>query len=259
MSPMKFLLPILLTALLPTSGIAEDYNSCFVPGEVSEYKVSWMGIPLAWSRTTTERVMEDGREVIRILMVSKSYKAFTKIYKVDDRKEVTLDPKTALPLRIDLQMNEGSIHTSQQTWFDHANHTAHFHDRIANTTNQIEIASQTRDVVTFLFSMRHEDPATLSDKEYSLFSGGKLYSIKLKTRKQDRMKLPGYGKVECIPVEPVAEFDGLFLRKGKITFWVSNQNRRMITCIKAKIPVGKIMVKLQNVSGPGDDFWVMKE
>ena len=54
----------------------------------------------------------------------------------------------------------------------------------------------------------------------------------------------------------MGEFDGLFLRKGKIMFWVSKKDRRMITCIKAKVPVGKITAKLQRVTGPGNDFWV---
>ena len=58
---------------------------------------------------------------------------------------------------------------------------------------------------------------------------------------------------------PIAEFDGLFLRQGKVFFWVSKENRRMVTWVEAKVPVGKVSVKLREVSGPGDDFWVRKE
>lgn len=256
---MKRLCSIILIGLAVITARADDYSSCFIPGEVSEYKVTWMGIPLAWSRTTTESITENGRELIRIRMVSKSYKAYAKIYKVDDSKEVIIDPDTALPLRLDLQMNEGSIHTSQLTLFDHANHTALFHDRIANTTNHIEIASQTRETVSFLFSMRNEAPEDIAAKTHTLFSGGKLYKMNIEIRDQELIKLPDYGKVGCIQVEPIAEFDGLFLRKGKIMIWISEQKRHMITCIKAQVPVGKIRVKLQKVSGPGDDFWVRRE
>ena len=249
----------LLLALIVLVAHADDYSTCFFPGEVSEYKVSWMGLPLAWSRTTTESITENGRELIRIRMVSKSYKAYSKFYKVDDSKEVIIDPKTALPLQIDLQMNEGSTHSSHITVFDHTNHTAIIYDRIANTTNQIEIADQTRDVVTFLFAMRNENPEDLSKNVHTLLSGGKLYEMSIKIRKDGRVRVPGYGKVDCTKVEPIAEFDGLFLRKGEILFWISKQERRMITCIKTQVPVGKITVKLQKVTGPGADFWVNKK
>ncbi len=232
-----------------------DFSYCFIPGEVSEYKVSWMGIPLAWSKNTTDIVEENGRELIRIRTISKSYKAYSKIYKVDDVKEVIINPKTALPVRIDLQMNEGNIHKDQLTLFDHLNHTALFYDRIANTTNQIEIADQTRDIVTFLYSMRKEKLEGLVANTHTLLVGGKLYDMGLEIRKEGRIRIPDYGKVDCIQIEPIADFDGLFLRKGKIFFWVSKQNCRMITCIQAKVPVGKIKVKLQAVSGTGDNFW----
>ena len=256
---MKKPLAILFIGLIAFATHADGSIDCFIPGEVSEYKISWMGIPLAWSKNTTDTIKENGRELIRIRTVSKSYKAYSKIYKVDDFKEVIIDPKTALPVRIDLQMNEGNIHTSQLTLFDHLNHTALFYDRIANTTNQVDITSQTRDIVTFLYSMRSETPENIAAKTHTLFVGGKLYNMDIEIRKEGRIKLPGYGKVDCIQLEPIAEFDGLFLRKGKIFFWVSKQNCSMITCIQAKVPVGKIKVKLQTVSGTGDDFWDKNE
>jgi len=251
---------ILLLGLAAFATLADsDYSTCFIPGETTGYKVSWMGIPLAWSKNTTEAIVENGRELVRIRTVSKSYKAYGKIYKVDDIKEVDIDPKTGLPVRIDLRMHEGSIRKSELTLFDHANRTALFHDRIANTTNSVEIASQTRDIVSFLYSMRNEKPEDLAAKTHTLLVGGKLYDLNLKIRKEGRIKIPGYGKVDCIQLEPIAEFDGLFLRKGKIFFWVSKNNCRMITCIQAKVPVGKIKVKLQTVSGTGDEFWDNKK
>ena len=248
-----------LSLLLLAPVMAEDFSACFFPGEVSEYKVSWMGVPLAWSRTTTESFTENGRELIRLHVVSKSYKAFAKIYKVDDVKNVIVDPKTALPLRLDIILNEGNIHTSQLTVFDHTNKTAQFIDRNADTTNHVEIASQTREIVSFLFAMRNEEMETIEATTHTLFSGGKLYEMDIEIKKESRVKLPGYGKIDCTKLEPIAEFDGLFLRKGKIMFWISQQNRRMITCIKAQVPVGKITVKLQSVTGPGNDLWVTKE
>jgi hypothetical protein len=156
-------------------------------------------------------------------------------------------------------MNEGNIHQSELTLFDHANHTALFLDRIANTTNRVEIASQTRDIVSFLYAMRNEKLEDLAANIHTLLVEGKLYDMGLEIRSKGRIEIPGYGEVDCIQMEPIAEFSGLFLRKGKVFFWISTQNCPMITYIQAKVPVGNIKVTLQKVTGTGDDFWDNKK
>ena len=91
--------PILLLILIAGIVRATDYSDCFIPGETSEYKVSWMGVPLAWSKNTNETVEENGRKLICIRTVSKSYKAFAKIYKVEMYRETTAT-KVLIRLRI---------------------------------------------------------------------------------------------------------------------------------------------------------------
>ncbi len=253
---MKFFASSLLCVFLSFSAGAEDFSSCFVPGEVSEYKVSWMGLPLAWSKTTTDAVHENDRDLVRIRMVTQTYKAYSHIYKVDDITEVIIDPATALPVRLDIILNEGSRKKSNETHFDHENRTAVYIDRLAGTTNSIEIAADTREVMSFLYSMRQTDMKELTSNMHTLYVDGKMHEMGVGLLKEKKAKLPIYGKVECSVLEPVAEFDALFLREGKIFFWVSKQERRMVTLVQAKVAVGKINVKLQKVSGPGDDFWV---
>jgi len=253
---MKKFSALLFTGMVAVTAYAFDYSDCFIPGEVSKYKVSWMGLPLAWSSASIDTIAENGRELIRIRMVSKSYKAYSYIYKVDNATETVIDPKTALPLRLDVVLNEGSIHKSHLTTFYHDKRVAVFQDRISKDIKEVPIENGTQDIYSFLYSARNQDLATLASQKHTLFVDGKLYELGLKIRKEGNIKLPGYGKVESVQIEPIAEFDGIFLRKGKIMFWVSKQSRRMVTCIKAKVAVGKIKVKLQGVSGPGDDSWV---
>lgn len=252
---MKPIATFLLSALAAVSSAS---TACFVPGEVSEYKVSWMGLPLAWVKTTTDVVEENGNELIRIEQRAQSYAAYNHIYKVDNAMVVLVDPETTLPVRLDVIQNEGSRHASHLTHFDHANQTATFIDRNSNTTNEVAIKPDTQDILTFLYSGRANTLLELANTIPELYVNGKLYELGMELRKEGRIKLPDYGKVESTQVEPIAEFDGLFLRQGKIFFWVSKQNPRMVTLIQAKVPVGKISIKLQNVDGLGGN-WAKKE
>jgi hypothetical protein len=258
------MLPALIVGFLAAFGPynirgESDLSSGFIPGEVSRYKVSWMGIPLAWSESTTDTVEENGRKLIRFRIVSRNYKAYSYIYKVDNVTEVIIDPETTLPLRLDVILNEGTIHKSHLTTFDHAKKTAVFQDRISKDIKEVQIESGSQDLYSFLYSARRRDIDSLAAQEHTLFVDGKLYSLGLKIRKEGNIKLSDYGKVRCVQIEPIAEFDGIFLRKGKIFFWVSTQKHRIITCVEAKVAIGRVKMKLHKVSGTGDRFWDKEE
>jgi hypothetical protein len=250
---------ILLTLFTALSAFSADYSTCFIPGEITEYKITWMGIPIAWSRTTTEEIEEGARKLIRIRLEAKSYKAASGIYKVDDLTDIIIDPETALPVRIDIQIHEGSRKKSHLTTFHHDKKVAVFQDRISKDIREVPIAGDTQDIYSFIYANRNEPLQTLAEKTYPLYADGKVYNLGMKIIKESKVSLPDYGKVECTIVEPIAEFDGMFIRQGKILFWVSKENRRMVTCIKAKVPVGTVTAKLEKVAGPGDDFWVRRD
>lgn len=253
---MKRFITILFFGLCASEIFAEDHLVNFVPGEILRYRISWMGIPLAWTEARTDLIETNGTELIRIRMQSQTYKAYSHIYKVNDLTEVWIDPETSLPVQLDVVINEGSVHKSHFTQFDHEFESALFIDRLANATNAVPIESDTQEILSFLYSARDKDVGLMAENIYRLYVDGKVYDLGIDIKKETKVRLSEYGKVPSLEVEPLAEFDGLFLREGKIMFWISKQNRRMITCIKAKVPVGKITVKLKSVSGPGDDFWM---
>ena len=251
---MKHLIMFLL-GFAVASAAADDFTSCFIPGERAEYKVSWAGIPLAWSQVSTDTIAENGRELIRIRMTAQSYKAYSYIYKVDNVTEVIIDPETALPVRLDLTTNEGSRHISHLTTFYHDQQVAIFQNRITKDIREVPIKNDTQEIYSFLYSVRNNDYETLTRKKHVLFVDSKLYDLSIILHEEELIELPNHGNVPSVKIEPLAEFDGLFLRQGKIMFWVSKEKPRMVTCIRAKVPVGKINIKLTTVSGSGNNFW----
>jgi len=246
---------ILLAGLCAFTTYAKDYSDCFIPGEEIRYKIYWLGIPIAWSTTTTDTVTEDGRELIRIRMVAQTYSAYKHIFEVDDTTEVVIDPETALPVRHDWIINEGTIHKSQLTTYYHDKKIAIFQDRISKDIREIPIQSDTQEIFSFIYSNRNADIKELAARKHKLLVTGRLYDLELKLKDYEDIKVPDIGDVPSIKIEPLAEFDGIFLRKGKVFFWISKENRRVVTCIKASVAVGKITAKVQDVEGNGDAIW----
>lgn len=261
-SPRALSLVILTLFISVSAGASTNhisYADCFVPGETSEYKVSWMGLPLAWSKSTTEEFHRDGERLIRITMIAKNYAAYSAIYKVNNKTEVVINPESGLPRSLDIIQNEGSRHNSHITTFNHEDLSAVYIDRMANTTNTVEISEHTRDVFSFLYISRASTPEELSKQTQKIYVSGKIYDMDIKVRKEKKQNVPDHGKVECVQLEPIAEFDGLFLRQGRIFAWISKTDHQMITLMEAKVPVGKIKVRLQKVSGVDDPVWKSPE
>ncbi len=252
---LKWLGSILVSALIVGSAAADDYSDCFVSGEVVEYGIYWLGIPIAWSTTTTETVVEDGRELFHITLIAQTYSAYRHIFEVEDKTEVWIDPATALPVRHDWIINEGSIHKSHLTTFYHDKKIAIFQDRISKDIREVPIESNTQEIFSFIYGSRNADIEELAAQKHRLLVTGKLYDLTIRIKDEDRIKVDEYGKVPSIEIEPIADFDGIFLRKGKVFFWVSKEKRRVVTCIKARVAVGSITAKLQSVSGEGKGFW----
>lgn len=252
---MKLFVSIALIGMAALAGRADDFSSCFVPGEVVEYKVHWMGIPIAWSRITTDTITENERGLIRITMIVNTYAAYKHIFEVDDITEVIIDPVTALPVRHDWIINEGSIHKSQLTTYYHDKKVAIFQDRISKDIREIPIESDTQEIFSFIYANRNGDIEQLASRKHTLLVTGKLHELGLKISDYDNIKLAHYEKVPSIEIEPIADFDGIFLRQGKVFFWISKQPNRVITCIKAKVAVGKVTAKIHEISGPVKGFW----
>jgi hypothetical protein len=243
------------TLLSPARAPADDYSHCFVPGERAYYKVKWSGIPVAWSQTTTEEIEEEGQTLIRLRMESQTYSAYNHLYRVHNIYETILNPKTALPIRSDIRMNERGQHKNHLTTFDHQKGIALFMDRENNDIKEIPITPQTRDMLSFIFFSRHPDFNDLIGPTYQILVDGKIRPLQFKSEQKPKsFKIPAFGKVESIPLEPIAEFDGLFLRQGRITFWVSTQKHRIITCTEAKVTIGKITIKLDEFESPAAAF-----
>ncbi len=61
--------------------------------------------------------------------------------------------------------------------------------------------------------------------------------------------------VSGLKVVPEAAFQGLFVRKGSMTVWVSTEGRQIFTRVVADTPFANVKLKLAKVTGGGEDFW----
>ena len=232
----------------------------FPIGEELMYSISWNGVPVAYSTLRTEMTQFEGREVLALRMRTKTCAFFNHIFKVDDLHESLIDPKTFLPIQYTKNIKEGKYRCHEVTAFDFEKKKAHYKHQLNQSQKSYDIASDTRDLLSFMYFMRSELLAEDDDVSYRLMADEKVYELILHTSDLDSISLPHYkSRVSSLKMVPEAKFDGLFVRKGKATLWVSRDPRRLMTFAKLKVPFGRVRVKLQSVSGPGSDFWILEK
>jgi len=233
-------------------------NLWFPLGESLQYRVYWGFIPVARSVVTNELVEENGKVYLAIRFRTKSNGVLNKIYPVDDYIESIIDLETFLPIRFMKDINEGRYHTREITTFDHANKKAVWYRIKDDKKEVLDIESDTRDIVSFMYYMRSQKKFEEGEeKQYRVMADEKVYDLYVKADEVEKFRLCDYGWVESMKFEPEAAFGGLFVRhKGKMWLWVSQDPRNIVTKVKAKVPVASVSILISGVSGPGDDFWV---
>ncbi len=259
------ILGCLFAFFLPVFGTPVSTNSfeawgglCFPVGETIRYNVTWAGVVVARTTASSEWVEEEGRKFVAIRFRTKSNAAISTVYPVDDLLESIVDPETFLPIRFTKHLSEGRYRCHEVTTFDHVNGIATLENRRDETSRQYEIEEDTRDLISFMYSMRGSTFPVGSEQEFGVMADEKLYNLYVKSLKKERVRVSRIGKVETVLLEPEAKFDGLFVRKGKMRLWVSEDDRRLITKATIKVPVASVVLKLKEVTGPGEDIWVTK-
>lgn len=228
----------------------------FPVGEVIEYNIYWGRVPVARSRASSAWVEWNGQSLVAIRFETRSNKVLSTIYPVNDFIETLVDPETFLPVRFIKNLREGRHRYHEVTTFDRAGGTAHLRNLAKGKELTYAIDPDTRDLVSFMYGMRRQVFDVGSEQSFRVMADEKLYDLVVKALEQVSLKLKRYGKVDTVKLEPEAKFQGLFVRKGKMILWVTEDARRLIARASVKVPVAHVHLVLDTVSGPGEDSWV---
>jgi hypothetical protein len=230
----------------------------FPVGEKMTYRIYWGMIPVGESEISTAWIRDNDRTLLAINYRARSNKALAKLYPVDDTVQTIVDPETFLPLSFIVDLKEGRHRNREMTTFDYTNGIGRWQSLVKNKQKTFAIDAETRDLVSFMYFARNKGFRPDTSHRFRVMADEKVYDLLVKVQKQlEPVDLPNHGKLSCLRLDPEAQFNGIFVRKGKATVWVSNDKRCLTTKVTASVPiVGSVKAVLVSVTGPGDDAWV---
>jgi hypothetical protein len=225
-------------------------------GEKLTYRLYWGYIPVGTAIGWTEWTEHKGRPVLAIRMRTISNKFVEKLYPVNDIIESLVDPETFLPLQFTKNLSEGSHRYHEVTTFDHPNLVAHWESKRDGKKRDFKLTPDVRDIPSLMFYLRTRTFVPGTREHFTVMADDKTYDLWLNVLKKESIDLPLYGEVPSIKAEPEAAFEGLFVRRGKLWIWISDDERRLATRVVGSVPVATVRAILWKVEGPGTDSWI---
>lgn len=206
------------------------------------YNVYWSGIKAG--SVTFE--VGNAPEGITITSLAKSAEFISIFYKVEDLTQSILYPD-GYPSAYILKIREGRHRRDKATFFGikHGSKTQKviYNNKLDNETVEFDLERQAFDPLSGFYEIRKRR-LTVGRSEYiDVFDSKKLWNVEVQVLKKERIKTP-VGEFDTILIKPLMQSEGIFLRKGDVYLWLTDDERKIPVMGKTKVKIGSIEVKL---------------
>jgi hypothetical protein len=240
---------ILVTALVGLAAgapsAAPSFGADHVPfghGERLVYSIGWYSIVGGTAELVVEEREHQGTPVYRIMSLAKSNAFVSMFFPVEDRIESLIDRETLGSLRLDVKQHQGKRRRARLTEFDQVNHTATV---IKNGERKTyEIPPDAQDSLSVLYYFRSLPRFDVGDTvTIDVHESNKNWRLAIVGLNRERVETAA-GEFSTIRTRAKVEFEGVFLDRGEVYVWFTDDERRLPVRMDSKIKIGQISAKL---------------
>ncbi len=244
------------SAVCQTNSSSRTNGLWFPVGEKLSYGLYWGIIPVGTAEFWSEWGEHEGEEVVILRATAKTGHIVAKLYPVKDNIEVIVDPDDFKPVRYTQKLHEGGKKRHDTIEFDYENEEAHWVSGIDEKKEYtLEIDKDTRDVLSLVYYMRKKGMDPSEKRKFRVAVDEKVYDLTAEAEGREEIRVAKYGQVKCLKVQPTAKFGEIFVRKGRVRLWFSDDSTRLCVKMAAKVPLASVKALLLDVEGPGNDIW----
>jgi hypothetical protein len=151
--------------------------------------------------------------------------------KVNDRLESWFEPATATSHRFYQRLNEANYHAER--YFDFYPDRARMHQR---GVEERESVPEPLDDVSFFYFVRTVPLNIGETYTYTRYFRPDKNPVIVKVLRKERVTVDA-GTFDTIVLQPIIKSGGLFAEGGEALIWVTDDSRRIMVQLKAKMPV----------------------
>lgn len=220
-------------------------NPSFGPGERLSYDITYLG---AKAGTAVMEVMEKtklkGREVYHIVSTAQSNDFVSLFYPVDDRVESFIDVEGFYSHYIKIKQHQGKRKREKVISFDQIQHRA---VQFKNNKEKVfEIPPQVQDSLSSLYFFRVKNTIDVGRSVYiDVHESEKNWLLEIRGLARERVTTP-VGTFNTIKVQAMVKYEGLFMDKGDVFIWFSEDEKRIPVMMQSKVKIGSITAVLSS-------------
>jgi hypothetical protein len=217
-------------------------TAALVVGEHLEYEVKFGKLRVGKGSMTVRAISDvRGREAWHTVLAIRGGIPF---FRVDDRLESWIDTRTFTSLRLAQQTNEGRYHRDKRIEF--------FPDRstmleLRDGAQEEPTVAEPLDEGALLYFLRTL-PLNVGDR-YSLdrYFRPDRNPVQLEVVRRERLRVPA-GTFETIVIRPTIKSPGIFSENGRAEVWVTDDERRLMVQMTARLSFGTLSLSLREIS-----------
>lgn len=227
---------IVIVCLSPVSGA-----SAFEVPERLEYSIWWEFIKAGNS------VLEIGKgeeDTFKIISTAWSSTFVSMFYKVEDRIEVNVDGSTYLPYDYYLTLREGRHRKERQVTYYQKEGKIILDNVHDMKVEEFEVEGGVYDPLSAFYAVRTMDLEVGKSQFVRVFDNGKLYDVEVQVLKKEKITIPA-GTFDTIKVKPLLKSEGIFMRKGDVYIWLTDDEKKVPVKIESEVKIGAINAVLK--------------
>ncbi len=213
----------------------------FAPGELLTFSIDYGPVNAGEaSLEVRDLLVSGGRDCYRVESKARSNRIFSAFYMVRDKVVSHIDRETLFTRYFSKRLREGEYRKNIAVRFDHDAGKARYADG-----RDLDIEPGVHDILSAFYFVRTLDLVPGASTYIHTHSSHKNYDLEVKVYGRETIKVPA-GTFDCYKVEPVILGEGLFQFEGKLTIWLTADDRRLPVLMKTKVKVGAINASLKS-------------
>lgn len=219
--------------------------SPFGPGERLVYDITYLGAKGGKAvMEVVEKTKMKGRDVYHIVSTAQSNDFISLFYPVDDRIESYMDVEGLYSHYIKVKQHQGKRRREKTIVFDQIQHRAVLH---RNDRQEVfEIPPRVHDSLSSLYFFRTKYPLEVGSSVFiDVHESQKNWQLEIRVLGKETVETP-VGTFDTIKVQAMVRYEGIFMDRGDVFIWFTDDPKRIPVMMKSKIKIGSIAAVLSS-------------
>jgi hypothetical protein len=229
-----------------------------VVGEKLVYDVTYFGVSAgSLTMEVLPHAQINQRKVYQIRGVARTSKFFEMFYRLNDTVETFMDYDGLFSHRFHLVLDESKqtrdaleLYDSEKGQAYYWNRWNHYRKGFIENKEFKPISRFPQDSISVLYYMRSLPLAVGKKFKMPVVTEGNEWEAEIEVLRTEMEDTP-MGTVRCLVMRPETRFQGVLKKTGESLFWVTDDDRRILVRVEAKVKIGAVVLKLKEASlGP---------